>query len=107
LITASTGRAQIFAAQYRIESHVIDDQAQTRVALGNIAEFGHIGRRQRHHRNVVFFGSIPKPIGGAIVQPLSRLAAIENHADAEHVRLLLPGWPSTPDHRDWSKPIGP
>src|SRR5438034_9556958 len=85
------GAIQWFALKRRAETHVIDDQAQSRMAFGDLAELQHGLRGKGHDRHVVALAWVPKPISRTALQPAFRASLVQRHAYSQHAGLLLPG----------------
>ena len=69
---------------------MIDDHMQARMALSHFAELRHGIRCERHHRNVVAFSGVPKPVGSAVLEPFLGAACVKNQSDAQHMWLVFP-----------------
>src|SRR5262249_35121274 len=69
---------------------VIDNETQSWMAFSNLAELRHGFGCKSHHRHIVPLGGIPKPVGGAVLEPQWRAALMKSHAYAQHAWSVFP-----------------
>src|SRR5262249_33667140 len=60
------------------------------MAFRDLSKLRHRFGCERHYRNVVPLGGIPKPVSGAVFKPQWRAALMKSHAYAQHAWLVFP-----------------